>query len=163
MRKIHAINLATEYAIQCNIPWVRILGTERSRAWWYVTVMCYTFTVDTGDGTVIASVCTSTAKVVRFEYTPNDQKAWLLPLWVAYPTYNSMTSGWRQGYGEPYKYRWHAFYRSLSDEEKCKYRQTYSPPNDKERCWQGFYEFIADQPATGCEHSIAEFILGRVP
>jgi len=83
-------------------------------------------------------------------------------LWAAYPTFNSVTMGWRQSYGEQYKYRWHSFYRGLSEDAKAEYRREYPPPTDEERCWQGFYELIADVPATG-EHPIAEFIFGRVP
>ncbi len=34
----------------------------------------------------------------------------MVPLWAAYPSYDSMTIGWRMGSGEVYKYRWHYWY-----------------------------------------------------
>ena len=36
----------------------------------------------------------------RVEYHPTDLKAFLLPLWAAYPSFTSVTMGWRQSYGE---------------------------------------------------------------
>jgi hypothetical protein len=101
----------------------------------------FEFNVDTGDGEAFVGVDPITEKVDWFEYHPKERK-FLLPLWVAYPTYTSVTAGWRQGYGEVYSYKWHSYYRSLSDDEKAKYKQTFPPPDDEERCWQGFYESL---------------------
>jgi hypothetical protein len=99
--------------------------------------------------------------VSYFELKPIDPKRFLLPLWAVFPHYTSVTIGWRMGYGEKYKYRWHAWYRSLSDEDRRKYKQRFPAPTDEERCWEGFYEQIADVPATG-QNPIAELIIGRV-
>ena len=162
MTESGAIALAKAHAAQWSVPWRHVVKTERDRAWWYFSVEWYSFTIDTGDGRADASIHVESGTVNRFEYYPTDPKAFLLPLWAAYPTYHSVTMGWRQSYGEQHKYRWHSFYRGLSEEAKAEYRRKYPPPTDEERCWQGFYELIADVPATG-EHPIAEFIFGRVP
>src|SRR5262245_26992493 len=157
-----AIALAKAHAALWSVPWHHVVKRETSRAWWCFSVEWYSFTIDTGDGRVDASIHVESGTVNRFEYYPADPKAFLLPLWAAYPTYTSVTMGWRQSYGEQYKYAWHSFYRGLSEEAKAEYRRKYPPPIDEERCWQGFYELVADVPATG-EHPIADFIIGRVP
>jgi hypothetical protein len=162
MSENEAIGLAKAHAAAWAVPWLRVLKTQKTRTWWFFGVEWYSFIVDAGDGRVEASIRVENGTVNRFEYYPNDPQAFLLPLWAAYPTYNSVTTGWRQSYGEQYKYRWHSFYRGLSNEAKTEYRRKYPPPTDEERCWQGFYEQIADVPATG-EHPIGEFIIGRVP
>ena len=162
MTEIAAIRLAQAHATEWGVPWRQILKTEKERAWWYFAVEWYTFTIDTGRGEAVATIHSQTATVNRFEYYPSEEKGLLLPLWAAFPTYTSVTCGWRQGYGEPYKDRWHSFYRSLSEGERAEYRQKFPPPHDKERCWEGFYELIADMHADG-EHPIADFIVGRNP
>ena len=162
MTETDAINLAKAHAAKWSVPWLKILKTEKERPWWFFLVQWYTFTIDTGDGEAIATVRSITAAVNRFEYYPSQEKGFLLPLWAAFPTYNSVTCGWRQGYGEPYKYRWHSFYRGLTEDEKAEYRRKYPPPDDADRCWKGFYELIAETPADG-KNAIADFIFGRVP
>lgn len=99
--------------------------------------------------------------VSYFEVKPTDPKHLLIPLWGVFPRYTAVTIGWRMGYGEEYKYRWHAWYRGLSDEDRQKYKQRFPTPTDEERCWEGFYEQIADVPATG-QNPIVELIVGRV-
>jgi hypothetical protein len=82
-------------------------------------------------------------------------------LWVVFPGWDSVTTFWRQGSGEQYKYQWHAFWRSLSKELKELYRAKYPEPPEKELCWAGFYDEIAEKPA-GKEHPLADMIVGRV-
>ncbi len=161
MNEVAAVNAAEVYAAAWNIPWRQVVKTDKEREWWFFSIRWYTFTIDTGDGEAIASVYGPTATVNRFEYYPSAPDGFLLPLWVAFPGYTSVTCGWRQGYGESYKYRWHSFYRSLTEAKKAEYRLRFPPPVDKDLCWQGFYENVADKPADG-SNPIAEFIIGRV-
>lgn len=160
MTRNRAIELARSHAAEWGVPWQEVLSSGTERGFLYLFVAWYSFTVDTGNGRAIAVIRASTRSLYRFEFYPNDPRGFLLPLWAAFPLFSSVTSGWRQGSGEPYKYRWHSFYRGLTLSEKEEYRKRFPPPDD--RGWQGFYEFIADRPATG-EHSIAECILGQVP
>ena len=134
----------------------------KKRVWWFFYVEWYTFKIDTGDGEAVATIYSRAARVNSFEYYPRDERAFLLPLWAAYPRFTSVTVGWRQGSGERYKYRWHAFYRKLSEHAKAEYRRRFQPPDDEERCWHGFYELTSDKRATN-KHPIADFIIGRVP
>ena len=83
----------------------------------------------------------------------------MLPLWLVYPNYTSLTMGWRQGGGEGYKLRWHAWWRSLDADAKRAYRISYPEPAVPELCWSGFYDDIAETPSSG---GIAELIVGRV-
>jgi hypothetical protein len=149
MSESEAIRLAKAYAAAWAVPWLRVLTTAKIRTWWFFGVERYFFTVDAGNGRVQASIDAQRGTVRQFEYYPNDPRAFLLPFRAAYPTYDPVRSGWRQGNGEQYKYTWHSFYKGLSNEAKTEYRRKYPPPADVERCWQGFYEWIADPPATG--------------
>jgi hypothetical protein len=117
------------------------------------------FDVDTGDGT--ADVVIYQSGVSSFEYKPTDPKSLLLPLWAVQPHFTSVTVFWRILSGEAYKYRWHAWYRSLTDAERAAYKERFPAPTDEARAWSGFYEDVADVPATG-SNPIAEFIIGRV-
>lgn len=162
MGELDALNLVKRHAAEWAVPVHRLIRTEKERSWYWFGVDWYTFTLDTGNGEVVACVHVESATVNRFEYRPADAEPFLLPLWAVFPTYTSVAMGWRQGYGEIYKHKWHAFYRALSEAGKAVYRRRYPPPTDEERCWHGFYELIADKPACG-EHPIAEFIIGRVP
>ena len=161
MTESKAIELAKAHADTWGVPWVQIKKIKKDRDWWYFSVAWYNFEIDTGDGEAFAIIDSQTATVNRFEYYPREKK-FLLPLWAAYPTYNSVTSGWRQGYGEEYKYEWHSFYQSMSEDDRAEYKRKFPPPDDEELCWHGFYELIADTPADD-KHSVAEFIIGRVP
>jgi len=90
----------------------------------------------------------------------------MLLLWIAFPRYSSVTSGWRQGFGEPYKYEWHKWWNTLNKTEKQRYKDRFPEPTDEERsemsgCWEGFYDLIAKVPTE--QNSIPDFLLGRVP
>src|SRR5262249_23678247 len=121
MTETGAVALVKSYAAEWGVSWQQLLKIEKKRSWWYLTVREYSLTIDTGGGNALAVIDCPTAAIVRFECFPSDPKEILLPFWAPFPTYSSVSSGWRQGCGEPYKYRWHSFYRSLSAEEKAKY------------------------------------------
>jgi hypothetical protein len=126
----------------------------------FLRVETYDIALGADGGRALATV-TRRGDVQFFEYTPSDAKTFLVPLWGVFPFYTSVTSGWRQGYGEVYRCRWHAWYRSLTDEERDRYRRRFPAPTDHERCWTGFFEDIAAVPGTG-KNPLAEFIIGRI-
>jgi hypothetical protein len=159
MREHEAESLVRAYAADWGVPVRRVRVLRKYRAWWYFGNRGYEMAIDADDGTATAWVFDG--GVCRFDYRPTGPKTFLLPLWAAFPTYNSVTMGWRQGEGEDYKYRWHAWYRSLTDAERAAYRDRCPAPIDAGRAWAGWYEEVADRPATG-EHPIGELILGRV-
>jgi hypothetical protein len=159
MSETTAIERVRAYAAQWGVPVRAVRLVRKRRAWWYFRVRWRAFEVDTGDGT--ADVIVSRDGVSSFEYNPTDPKTFLLPLWAVQPHFTSVTIFWRMAPGEEYKYRWHAWYRTLSDAERAAYKERFPAPTDNERAWSGFYEDVADVPATGA-NSVAEFIIGRV-
>ena len=163
MRKSDAVNVVRAYAaqfdIRCGDP--RAVTTHRTLDSLFLRVDSYTLSFDTEAGPVQASVSRRTRGVHYFELKPTDPKQFLLPLWGVFPHYTSVTTFWRQGYGEHYKYLWHTWYRGLSDEDRRRYKQRFPAPTDERRCWEGFYEQVADVPATG-QNPIGELIIGRV-
>jgi hypothetical protein len=159
MNERTATQLVRAYAAQWSVPvrGVRLLG--KKRAWCYFCVSDYVFEVDTGDGTALATV--SEGSIYFFDYKPTDAKTFLLPLWAAHPGVPSFTMRWGVYPGEEYKYRWHGWYRSLDDAERSAYKQRFPAPTDEELGWAGFYERVADVPATG-KNPIGEYMMGRV-
>ena len=159
MSETAAIEHVRTYAAQWGLPVQHLRLVKKHRAWWYFRIRWYEFEVDTGDGT--ADVIASRRGINSFEYKPTNPKTFLLPLWAVQPYFTSVTIGWRMSPGEEYKYRWHAWYRSLSDVERAAYKARFPAPTDEERAWSGFYEEVADVPATG-SNPVAELIIGRV-
>jgi hypothetical protein len=134
-----AIELARAYAAKWAVPWQRVVEVRTKRAWWCFSVAEYTLRVETGDGEAMAVIRSSTRSVFVFEYAPTDSRKFMLPPWAAYPQYDSVTTGWRQGGGELYMNRWYTFYRSLATDEQTTYKTCYAPPDDG-RLWQDFYD-----------------------
>ncbi|NES83356.1 MAG: hypothetical protein F6K10_19215 [Moorea sp. SIO2B7] len=158
-KKDAAISAAETYAAEWNVPWERVTKIKKHRA---LLIFIEGFTISFESGGGVGEVEVSCPdRITRFEFMPSDSTHFMLPLWAAYPTYDSVTSGWRQGYGEVYKYRWHDWYDKLSDEKRTEYRERFPPPKDEELCWADFYELIADVPAD--YNSIPDFLMGRVP
>jgi len=140
-----ALNLAKAHAAAWEVPWRQVLETLKEKnggVWWFGKVVWYTFVIDTGDGKAIVSNHSESGSVTRFEYCPSDPKGLLLPLWAAYPTYTSVSAGWRQAYGEQYRYKWHTFFQELAENVRADYRRKFPVPADEERGWQGFYELM---------------------
>lgn len=162
-----ALDSVKKYAESLEIPWDEhgcqtSNHSGESQGWWpRFRVNFYTFTILVPDAVVISSVRGKSYNIHRFEVYPMFAKGFLLPLWLAYPEFTSVTIGWRMGSGESYKYRWHYWYRGLSDDQRAEYKAKFPPPDDDDRAWRGFYEDIADKRAD--PNSVGEFIVGRVP
>jgi hypothetical protein len=162
MKTDDAIAVARGYATSWGVPWGAITKTVKRRAWWLLfAVSDFTFFFATEHGAGEVQVSRPKWTVTRFEFFPTDPDHYMVPLWAAYPCYDSVTIGWRMGYGEDYKYRWHAWYRGLSDEKRSGYKERFPPPQDEDLCWHDFYDLIADVP--GDPNSISDVIMGRVP
>ena len=160
MTEAEAAEKVRVYAAEWGVPVRGLRLVRKQRAWWYFRIRWYEFEVDAGDGTARAIV-TRRSGVVEFDYRPVNPKTFMLPMWAAHPHFTSVTIFWRMAPGEDYKDLWHAFYRSLNDTERAAYKARFPAPTDEQRAWAGFYDEIADVPATG-KHPIAEHIIGRV-
>ena len=161
MTEATAIQQLRDYAGQWGVDVRHVRTVKAYRAWWYFGYRDFQFLADTGDGQAEAWVSRFYGGVATFDYRPSDPNAFMLPLWAAFPQYTSVTMGWRQGEGEDYKYRWHAFYRGLTDEGRRAYQARFPEPTDEERAWKDYYKDIADVPA-GKANPVADFIIGRV-
>lgn len=147
MKQDDAIAAAREYATNWSVPWGTITKIERRRKWWPAfAVLEFTFFFETEGGTGEAEVAQPNCTVVRFEYIPTGSEHWMIPLWAAYPGYDSITGAWRQGDCETYKYRWLEWYLELSDEKRSEYKTRFPPPQDRFLRWHGFYDWISDAP-----------------
>jgi len=152
-----AISVAKNYAAAWSVPWGKVTKVRKRLSGFQVKDFHISFDSEAGMGEVNIS-CPDF--IWRFEFIPRGSHD-MLPLWAAFPHHTSITSGWRQGYGEVYKYRWHDWYNRLSDERRLEYKQRFPPPEDKELAWDDFYELIADVPAD--HNSIQGLLLGHVP
>lgn len=153
-----ALDAAKVYAAKWDVNLKELLAVGEQRSWWLLfAVRCYTFTALADNGVAVVEVLWPGYRVCRLEFYPLSGKGHMAPLWAAYPSFDSVTIGWRMGSGEDYKYRWHDWYRSLADEDRAEYKKRFPPP--EYGAWPGFYEDIADQPSRG---SIADHIVGRV-
>jgi hypothetical protein len=164
MDQTKPIDVVKAFCARSSVPCLsaKLARVHTQKHLWFFTIVTgYAVEIDTGDGVAIVCV-TDQYDVDRVHYEPPTTGGWLLPLWVAFPMYSSMTSFWRCCSGEDYKYKWHAWYRGLSEVERSNYKKHFPAPTDPERAWEGWYEEVADQPA-GAESPVADFILGQVP
>lgn len=145
MKKGDAEESAKKYAVEWGVSWHRVTSTRIIRPGWFVAVSAYEFEIDTGNGSAIASVYTPSNSIQRFEYYPNNPMCFMVPLWAAYPGQWRCWGGWRQSYGEDYKFQWFAWWQTLSDEMKVEYQNRYPEPEDEEMYWQGFYKSIVQE------------------
>ena len=158
MGKYDALDAAKAYAAKVGLSVAEVLATGHSPSrWLFVKFRWYSLTAHTGNGIAVVNVAWPGCSVERFEFYPTDGKSPMLPLWLAYPTFNSLTIGWRMGSGENYKHRWHQWYRGLTDEQRTGYKDRFPPP--QEDSWSGFYEEIAERASQG---TITDHISGRV-
>lgn len=159
MNEFDAVSVAQEYATKWSVPWGRVIHGEFYDPWWmFFSTQRITLFVASDDGASVVILKRPKWTVIRFEFFPSNRNHHMIPLWAAYPFFNSVTIGWRMGFGEIYKYAWHNWYRSLSPEEKAAYKKRFPPPQNED--WQNFYEMVADIPAI--PGSLGNLIMGRV-
>ena len=159
MGKYRALDAVKGYGAKYGISVQTLLTTgSQPGRWRLFAFRWYGFTVHTGNGIAVADVVWPGYSVKRFEFYPMDGTSLMFPLWIAYPTFNSVTIGWRMGAGEAYKYRWHGWYRSLSEDRKAEYKEHFPPP--ERGAWSGFYEEVAARASQG---TITDHIVGRIP
>lgn len=139
MTKDDAIALASRHASEWGAPWGNVTRVDKERAWWLLFgVRYYWLTIESDAGSALVYVDAFHKKLLSFEFTPRDGTSWMLPLWGAYPYYNSVTIGWRMSGGEAYRYAWEAWWQSLSPDEWARYRERYPEPDWG--AWPGFYD-----------------------
>ena len=158
MNQQKAISAAKEYAASWDVPWGQVTSAKPLRAWWLLFAASeYAICFENEGGQGVVYVSFSTYRITSFEFFPTNGSFHMVPLWAAYPFYDSVTIGWHMGDGEYYKYSWHDWYRKLSKEAQLKYQQRFPPRED----YDDFYAMIADTP--GDPDSIGDLIMGRVP
>ena len=159
MKQSEAIVLAKHYALKWGAPWGTVSEIRKERAWWLLfRVRFFHLTIESEAGRSQVTIDSLFKKLWFFEFIPTDTSTWMLPLWGAYPIYNAVTIGWRMGSGEDYKYKWHAWWRTLSAEARDRYRSRYPEPDWG--AWPGFYEEIAEVPAK--PGNMVDLMIGRV-
>jgi len=137
MKLEEAIAIAKTYAEENELSWVGELRVVHTHSFWQLLDNEHVFEISSAKGTILAHICGDA--LYRVEYSPKDEKSDMLPLWVAYPGTNSVTSAWRQSYGEQYKIKWHRWFDALSPEAQENYRVKFPEPNDPDLMWTGFY------------------------
>lgn len=106
MKQEEAIIVAQRYADNWGVPWGTVTKIQKRRGLWFlISEYTFYFQSDYGYGEVV--IWGSEYRIYRFEFYPNDDSHDMLPLWAAFPGRNSMSSLWRQSYGQRYKYFWH--------------------------------------------------------
>lgn len=128
--------MAKAHAEQYGISLKEIDSVIFSKKLLLTTHCSIEFSNDMGKGIIELS---PDYKPFRFEFNPIQSNLDLLPLWVAYPTYNSSTMGWRMSSGEVYREKWTNWFLSLSNESQLSYIQKYPEPEEDDLGWAGFY------------------------
>lgn len=138
-----ALKVVHSYAASYGVPWVGVAQKWTTRAWWYFHVLAYHFDIDTGGvGNALATVDTRRKAVQSFLFQPKGPDRFWLPLWVAFPFYDSVTIGWRMGDGERYRVDWCNWFNSINADRQNDYKQRFPEPNRDG--WLGFYERQTD-------------------
>ena len=164
MTESEAITVARDHAGSHGLPWgegSRIYQEQKPGIFRKPLVWQVRSESVTGELHITVDDRRATVSSCRFIPFPRDENGWLLPLWVVFPDYNSVTIGWRMGPGEPYKYRWHGWWRTLTNEQKAAYKAKYPEPTAADLAWDDWYADVADRPASS-RKSIGEFINGNV-
>ncbi|PCJ51326.1 MAG: hypothetical protein COA79_26575 [Planctomycetota bacterium] len=136
-----AKSVAKQYGEKWSVKVETLEVFERTPLWYFpfkTSAYFFSFKNDFGEGEVIVS--TSKYTVTMFSFIPFNLEVEMLPLWVAFPQFNFLTSGWRQSYGESYSIRWHEFFDDLPLSKKEEYAKQYKPPIDPDLGWGSFYE-----------------------
>ena len=138
MDQAAAIKMAQAYAGRWGVPWGRVLSVEAKREGWRRNVRGYSIEVEAGDRPASISIWIHDGNIHRFEFIPGDSGTPLLPLWAAFPSFCSVTIGWRMSFGESYRYHWHEWYGRLGQAERVEYQRRFPVPVDEEGGWADF-------------------------
>jgi hypothetical protein len=69
--------------------------------------------------------------MAKAQIVPGDLNA----PWEEFPQFSSVSSGWRQSYGEGYWHDWHDWFARKPHESRMEYQTRHPEPDD----WRGFY------------------------
>lgn len=165
--ELEAEKLSVDYAqgLGLDVAETVSINVEYEGFWIFRRAIWARIVLETDAGTAESTISINPHSVHSFILEHRNDRE-LLPLWIAFPRFNSVTIGWRQGTGEPYKYRWHDWWRTLSETQKQQYKLKFPEPTDEDRGewyggWENFYEEIAEVP--GDRDSIPDLLFGRVP
>ncbi|MCM8531865.1 MAG: hypothetical protein NE330_11940 [Lentisphaeraceae bacterium] len=136
MKKETAIETATKYAQEYGVSLGQIESVNFKKKLLCVSNCSISFNNDSGKGVVDVA---PDYQIKRFEFHPSSNDKDMLPLWIAYPSYNSVTIGWRMGTGELYREKWTTWFLSLPNGTRQTFIEKYPLPEDKELGWEDFY------------------------
>jgi hypothetical protein len=142
MRLCVVLDVARAYASQWGVDVSEPIVVAPKRPWWLIfRVSGYKVAYHTAEGCAVVEIHGRDYRVSRFEFYPAEcSKAIMVPLWAAFPGYDSVTINWRTGYGGAYSAAWFKWYERLSVEEKVGYQERFPPPS--KGSWSDFYEFV---------------------
>ena len=155
----------SQYASRLRIELLKTTSVKHWHDGWWIfrSFDWIEFGIDSNLGKIDATIGKHGAKIFveSFQLTPDDPASEPLPLWVTYPNVLSVSTFWRYEPAQSYKFNWHDWWITLTNDQKLDYRKRYPEPNDDFWGWSGFYDKIADVP--GDPDSIGDLIIGRVP
>jgi len=128
---------ARRYGAEYGIVLQEVAVKEKIRWDLGIRLRSCCFTIHSEHGIVVADVDFPEYSVSMFEFYPTDGKSYMLPLWLAYPSYSSVTIGWRMGSGEQYRIRWHYWFAGLCEADQANYRHRFPAPEKGH--WTDFY------------------------
>jgi hypothetical protein len=138
----NALAIATEHLKKLALPWERAKTRFIQKRWWGLfgpDAFFFEFVGEAG----WADVWVEHSDTVRFcAFYPVDGRFLMVPLWIQFPEYNSMTIHWRMGPGEVYRNHWSWWFRRLTHEERLNYQKQYPAATDEERGWSEFYNWL---------------------
>ena len=138
-----SISIATEYAMQWRVVLPLPLYVMPRRRWFRSAEHHIAHESEKWIGTALVLASRSNPDFIDFR--PLFASESMIPPWAAYPSYSSVTSGWRQGSGDGYLAHWIKWLRNCHPEERSLYLSRFPAPND-DRLWHDWYASVV-QPA----------------
>lgn len=153
VKKQDVIVAAERHAEDWDVPWGAVTDFKPLREGWLLRPRCYVlwFEGEHGKGEVWVD---PDGTVTSFELDPAGPDHWMVPLWGAYPTYTSVSAGWRQGGGERYYALWFHWFWTLPRPEQQAYQERYPPP--EHFVWPDFWDFVGSKLAEASQTDATE-------
>ena len=135
----HSISIVTEYAARWGVTVPSPLNVVAIKSGFRCVEHQVLYESDDWMG--IASVMAGQSTPAFVDFRPNFAALAMLPPWAAYSSYDSVTSGWRQGYGDGYLSHWINWLVELESNDRTNYLTRYPAPID-ERLWGDWFESV---------------------
>ena len=150
--EINLREIAIEHARSLGLAAVEVSSFEiEYKGFWIFRRPQWTLLqLKTDSGIVHATFRGNPGTFHSFILAPANKEVDLFPLWIAFPTFSSVTMGWRQGLGKDYFYNWHTWWDGLSKPRRRDYMVRYPEPLDSEReasagGWKDFYKYFVSK------------------